>query len=276
MAKRGNRVLMDMLANDARLRAAPLAAQAVWMRLMVTMDALGISVLRFGSMPHNLTLVSKAACIDETELETHLAILVAYGLLRLEPDGAIAAPIPIGTDRRAEAARINGLKGGRPRKHPDGKQREMAMAISGGKADFKTEPAASVSTAIAKLESIKAKKAIAVADADVERIGLAALAEGGLDGQRCDIVRKWLQDGATEHLITETIHRKMAGGAAPKHLGYFDAAIRDAMTRPPASDAPATARSRAFQLAMDEWMLFKAGPVPHPSWFNDQGVRAAA
>ena len=58
MGKRAGSAVLEMLWRDPRLKVIPLASQAVWVRLMLAMQELGSSVVRFGSDVPNLRVVS--------------------------------------------------------------------------------------------------------------------------------------------------------------------------------------------------------------------------
>jgi hypothetical protein len=50
---------------------------------------------------------------DEPSFETHINNLVSVGLLAKDTDGAICCPVLMNSKTRADASRINGLRGGR-------------------------------------------------------------------------------------------------------------------------------------------------------------------
>jgi hypothetical protein len=250
-------VILEAFETDPRLRCLPLAVRALWLVLLRRMQQLGQSVLVFGSEIPNPAEIAMMVPMAETELETQLAPLLARGLLVRREDGALESPLLAGRMKRAEAARINGLKGGRPRK--DGGvagQRSMPLPIAGGRAAGVVEthgkPNAAPVGSPAKLSSASPEKAEAEASGVreavtpdlVQRVGHAAAEVAGLDPARgtwtVAVVRQWLEAGADEGLILATISAVMArGNAAPRGLGYFGPAVMEALAeRPAAAPAP--------------------------------------
>lgn len=240
-------VILETFETDPRLACLPLAVRALWLVLVRRMQALGQSVLVFGSEIPNPAEIAMMVPMAETELETQLAPLLARGLLVRREDGALESPLLAGRMKRAETARINGLKGGRPRK--DGQppaQRTMALPIAGGRAASVSEthgkPTEAPMGSPAKLSSASPEKAVAEASGArgpvtqelVAQVGAAAAEAAGLDGARgtwtFGPVRQWLEAGADEALILATIAAVMArGNAAPRGLGYFGPAVLEAL-----------------------------------------------
>lgn len=248
-------VILEAFETDPRLACLPLAVRALWLVLVRRMQQLGQSVLVFGSEIPNQAEIAMMVPMAETELETQLAPLLARGLLVRRDDGALESPLLAARMKRAETARINGLKGGRPRK--DGRppaQRTMPLAIQGGRAagfvETHGKPNGAVSVSPAKLSSASSEEAEAAASAarvpvtpeQVQRVGLAAAKAAGLDPARgtwtLQPVRAWLEAGADEALILATIAAVMErGNAAPRGLGYFGPAVLEALAARPAAPA---------------------------------------
>lgn len=253
-------LILEAFETDPRLACLPLAVRALWLVLVRRMQQLGESVLVFGSEIPNPAEIAMMIPMAETELETHLAPLLARGLLVRRDDGALESPLLAARQKRAETARINGLKGGRPRK--DGAptaQRTMPLPIAGGRAQASGEtqekPGARPVGSPAKLSSALSEEAEAEASSAreavtpelVQRVGHAAAEAARLDPARgaftFGVVRQWLEAGADEALILATIGAVMArGNASPRGLGYFGPAVADALAaRPAAVDVPVPA-----------------------------------
>jgi hypothetical protein len=232
--------ILEAFERDPRLACLPLAVRALWLVLVRRMQQLGQVGLVFGSEIPNQREIAMMVAVSETELETHLAPLLARGLLVRREDGALESPLLVARQKRAETARNNGLKGGRPRR--DGsppRQREMVMAVPGGlsapAAETQAKPGGGTVGSLAKLaEDSQEEAKPASLPADWVRIGAAAMEAAGFDparwGGHCGQVATWLKQGADEALILATIRRVMARGpAAPQHFGYFDRAMQEAL-----------------------------------------------
>ena len=111
---------------------------------------------------------------------------------------------------------------------------------------------------------------------EFHRIGQAALAAAGFDltrgPQNYGLARQWMADGADFDLVIGTIEAVMArpGGARPSHLGYFTAAIRDALANRPQPTSPGF---DAFEAAMRAF--FDNGQRGTPPRLEDFVHRAA-
>jgi hypothetical protein len=89
-----------------------------------TLNKHGMSAFRLGSKPMNLIQIAhfilaqkpSGENFDEPSFETQINNLVSVGLLAKDTDGAICCPILMNSKTRADASRINGLRGGRPKK----------------------------------------------------------------------------------------------------------------------------------------------------------------
>lgn len=268
--------LMAAVEGDARLQCLPLAVRMLWLVLVRKMQQMGQVALMLGSDVPKPSEVALLATCTETELETHLEPLLARGLLVRRADGALESPLLLARQARANTARINGLKGGRPRKPaPPGSQREMIMAVPGGRAvgdpETQGKPSDAGVGSVAKLAktSLEEEAKPAGAGADWQRVGELAMEAAGFDPVRwvghCGQVRTWLSLGASEGLILSTIRRVMARpGVRPQHFGYFDKAVREAMAEAaPVAVQPASLRVEAYAAAFDAWQRGgMCGPAP--------------
>jgi hypothetical protein len=274
--------ILEAYETDPRLLSLPLAVRGLWLALVLRMRRMGQSVLVLGSVVPNLRDIAMLVPMAETELETQLDALLARGLLVRREDGALESPLLAARLKRAETARINGLKGGRPRKDgaPPG-QRSLIMGLPGGAAEAgaktQAEPSAAPVGLPAKLaEALPERSKLAELPADWQRIADAAMEAAGFDPARwtghCGQVATWLKAGASEALILRVIRRVMARGSArPGHFGYFDKAVRAAMEAEgevrvasvPVVDPAREARAREFNQAVARWQANGcAGPMP--------------
>lgn len=277
--------ILEAFETDPRLMALPLAVRGLWLALVLRMRRMGQSALVFGSVVPNLREIAMLVPCEETELETQLPELLARGLLVRRSDGALESPLLAARMKRAETARINGLKGGRPRK--DGQpsaQRTLMMPIPGGLAEAETktqpEPVPVAVGSPAKLsQASQEKPKPADLPPDWQRICDAAMEAAGFDPVRwpgnCNILATWLRAGASEALILSTIRRVMAHRKQdPLHFGFFKGAIEEALAaersrqaEPVTVSAPGDAereeRSKAYQREFHAWKANgMVGPAP--------------
>jgi hypothetical protein len=244
--------ILEAFTSDPKIYTLPLAARALWLVLTRRMQEMGLSVLMFGSEIPNPAGIALMVSVSETELETQMAPLLARGLLVRREDGALESPLLAGRVKRAETARINGLKGGRPRKDgtPAG-QRHMLLpnagGLSAGSAETQAKPGAGDVGSVAKLSSLPEEKAQeakpgAVTHELVQRVGHAAAEAAGLDPARQAFhfgpVRQWLEAGADAALVLRVVGEVMArpNRPVPKGLGYFSAAVLAAIQARPAAE----------------------------------------
>lgn len=249
MTKRSNNKLLEVLDNPLMATLEP-DTRMLWLDIARVLQKAGISVLRFGIevlKPKSLLrLLNRPETETETDLETKITKLCERGFLRLESDGAISCPLLAAAQTRAEINRANGLRGGRPRKdgQPPG-QRTMLLPLQGGvkveteKTETQTKPAETDAHTSSK--TINNSNDSKVSDAEYHDTGRAVLDAIGIDPARSFLhyghVMSWLQAGASKELIVEVITRIMArpGASAErvKSLKFFDAAIRDELTKQP-------------------------------------------
>jgi hypothetical protein len=261
--------VMAMFEGDPRLACLPLAVRALWLVLVRKMQQLGQSALVLGSEIPKPSEVAMMVAVSETELETYLEPLMARGLLVRRADGALECPLLVARQSRSETARINGLKGGRPRK--DGspaRQREILLPVAGGLAAETQKPSAGGLGSAAKLSSLPEEKApeakpCAVTPERVQAVGRAAAEAAGLDPVRgawtFGPVRQWLEAGADETLILRVVLAVMArpNRPYPKGLGYFSQAVMAELAVAPVAEAlPAEAWSESaadYNARCDAW-----------------------
>jgi len=280
MARRCASAAILETLRDPRVVTMPAAAQTVWIRIVTAMQASGISVLKIGNQMMNRTGIALFIQIAETEIETHLETIIERGLLARDADGAVSCPMLQQAATRSEVNRINGSKGGRPRKDgtPAG-QRSLMLPIDGGAAEktektkTETKPAETPTTTYLSKDN-SSEVSSGGSKTDWNEIGRKAFEAAGFDPAKSmatwGIVRQWVADGADEALILDVIERKTH--ARVTTLKYFDAAIREAIAaRGPAKPA----WEREYEKAVAVWEVSGRGftPMPRVEQFKE---RAAA
>jgi DNA-binding transcriptional MocR family regulator len=102
--------------DDPRLRCTSLEARGCFLELFKTCNALKTPVLRFGdNIPDHRQLAAVIGVIEAT-LARPLEELAALGLVTIGKAGEITIPALCGEMNRREMNRVNGARGGRPRK----------------------------------------------------------------------------------------------------------------------------------------------------------------
>lgn len=274
--------ILEAYETDPRLLALPLAVRGLWLALVLRMRRMGQSVLLLGSVVPNLREIAMLVPMAETELETQLEQLLAHGMLVRREDGALECPLLAARMKRAETARINGLKGGRPRRdgQPPG-QRSLIMAVPGGAAaagaKTQAEPGAEAVGIPAKPAMPSEEKAKQAVPEDWPRVAQAAADAAGLDPAKgtwtLGVVREWMAQGADEALILGVIQGVMGRPNPPavRGLGYFAKAIGEALAVARVApavvagpvDAAQVARSEAWAARMEAYIAGGCqGPMP--------------
>lgn len=272
--------ILETLRDPRVVTMAP-AAQTVWIRIVTAMQNSGISVLKFGSDIMNQTGIALFIQVAETELETHLQTILDRGLLSRDSDGSLVCPMLVAATSRSEINKINGSKGGRPRK--DGSppaQRSLILPIDGGATETKktetlTKPATEAAETPTYLltKSSNEVKVSSVSDTEFHEIGRAALGQAGFDPARSmatyGIVRQWLADGADREMILDVIAAKTKPSVTT--LNYFNAAIREAIAAKPPEKQP---WQREYDKAMAVWDVAGRGfsPMPRIEQFRERAV----
>jgi hypothetical protein len=240
--------LLQQLDTDLRLRTLPMAAKMLWVQLMrLAASTPGFDgVLRFGSEFGFLASVSVSVSCAETELEPNLSALERRGLVRRGEDGeSLVLPDAEPSSAKAEAARINGLKGGRRRagetheQRRERRQQELLMPLRGG-AETQREPTAEPmgSPTTTTTESISTGE---VGSSARETPGWVSL--GAEIARLCGFkvkagwkayepVRAWLEAGATPEQIRLVV-RGIMEHRPPRFvtgLGYFTGPVTEAIS----------------------------------------------
>lgn len=276
--KSKEKVLLDVL-EEARMITLPLGTQMLWLKMARLLLRDGISVFRFGSTVLGLNGLARLLSLPETETETELKTkiteLCERGLLALEADGAISCPMLAQAITRSEINRINGSKGGRPRKdgQPPG-QRTMLLPINGGaqveteKTKPETQPGES-----AAHTTINDKKV--VSDSEYHDVGQAVLDAVGIDPAKSFLhygpVRGWLADGATKDLILDTVRGIMARpdmtAERVKSLKFFTSAIVEAVAKMPPKKA---LWEKKWEDDYRIWELTRRGEAPRAADYRQK------
>jgi hypothetical protein len=239
--------LLARLDADVRLRTLPAAAQMLWVKLMrAALASPEVGLLRVGTEARFAMLVSIAVAVWETDVETHLPTLRNRGLVETdETAGLLRLPDAAAEAARTTAARINGLRGGRPRK---GETAEEALRRRQGAflmpLPKPTEPNAESSRARLSDSDSEEQSELSVSPpreetepADVAALGQELAGMAGLDAVRSAFVfqdvRAWLALGATPELLRrvvgEVAGKARAQGKVIGSMRYFAAAVRDAV-----------------------------------------------
>lgn len=257
--------LLDQLRTDPRLRALPLAARAVWLEIVAGLVAFAPTgrIRLPNSVPES---VARWVGGSVTEIETHLQTLAGLGLVAIDDDGqGLSVPEIVAAAKRSEINRINGLKGGAPRKHrpPDPRQGEMKHVIPGGRAEAeKTEPEPNVSRARVDDERDQKKRSsspppwIPVAVKVADALGLSETARWNLRP-----VAQWLADGADEAMLLD-IAREVRGRTEAEigSVNYMGRAVTQAL-----AERKAAAPTPGFQDLMAARQRWVEGGMVGPS-----------
>lgn len=275
-------------ASDLGFQTLPAAAQLLFFRLLAS--AAGAEERGRVRFPVPVSVaVSRILNRTETEAETDLAALVDLGWIEVEPDGRslwlAGAKAQAG---RVEAAQINGLRGGRPRKHETPEQARlrrqgslMLPMAGGAEKPTETEPEPGGESSRAAAASSSTVKQAAAAGA---REGWVALAHrcaelAGLDpargGWNALPVKGWVDAGVPEDVILETV-RTIAARPRSAPIGslmFFHRAVMEAhrQAAPPVRDPVAS----GYEQALRDWQRNGAQGIP-PSRAEWQARMAAA
>lgn len=229
--------LLQFWQTDPRFVLVGKATSAVWLELVLMMHRLGDPEgFRFGFQIGSLKELAMVVRLGEAELETHLEPILARGLLRREPDGALLLPVELAPSAKAKAARNNGLKGGRPRKDgaPPG-QRSMMLPLPGGGDTTPSENPTETqggSRLDRVYDSEESSSQTAGGEAGVLGSKIAALVGVEAGRTASSHVARWLAQGATPELVLDTVHlvlERVPSGTKIGSLRYFEAAIEHAL-----------------------------------------------
>lgn len=239
--------LLDLVEHQPQFMRAGLAGTMVFIKLVRMMTRFGDgSSLRLGFVFGSWKEVADWARIPETELETQLENLKLCGIVDFDGASVSISETLVPRDRRAEAARLNGGKGGRPRKNgPAPHQREFLYPYEGGLSEVSAAPAETktetqrgtqletgtgggTTTSFSERESSSESNRT---DPPWVLLGrdLAAILHLDPDGRhRFDIVKGWLEAGASSAMLKEVFREVMARKSPPPHpsFSYLDKVIR--------------------------------------------------
>lgn len=279
---------LNLAVTDAALRSDPLL-RALWLELVAWASAaVQEGCIRVpGSV---LAWLSQVVTQPVTQVETQLRTLAELGLVALSEDGRalwLAGAQEAG--RRAETARINGSKGGAPRKGESReaylarKQGNLALPIQGGQAGTQItqpEPSAESSrTRAMKEESISSSPSHSPSSsrgrerepqAGKEKPSQAAYALSrevatilGLRFAAAEVIQEWLSAGATPEVIRRVVTAFASDPNRPEIRSprYLSADVLE-QARLLTPEAP-NPRAQAYIAAMDAWIASgMRGPGP--------------
>jgi hypothetical protein len=237
--------LLDTIEHDPRFLLAGPAASMIWLKLVRIMARVGDPlVLSLGSVFGSWNEVAFGLRVSETELQTHLETLAARDLVLMREDG-LTLPDWIGIrDRRADAARANGRKGGRPPKNaPVQGQTSMMLPIAGGAERKPTETKIETQPETQSISSVDAactttffkEKVIEVSSSTSEPVWVSLGRELASllrldpnDRHRFNIVKSWLDAGATAEWLRDVFTEVMSRRTPPASpsFAYLDKVIR--------------------------------------------------
>jgi hypothetical protein len=255
-------------ASDAGFRVLPPMVRLLWFELLAfAAGAPEKGRLRF---LHSVSSsVARLLSLSETEVETGLETLAKLGLVEEDAEtNSLWMPGARAGLARVDAAKVNGMRGGRPRKgetleqYHARRERErfqgmrqghLMMPISGGQAETQeteAEPNAESSRAVLPTTSLStdssssptAREETALVSLAVELAGIAKL-----EGRRFDAapVQEWLEAGASAAVLRRAVQLVASRGSyAPERVngwGYFNPAVREAMTTMPTRSSPVAA-----------------------------------
>lgn len=236
--------LLQRAVSDPSFRVLPAYVRLLWLEL-VAYGAASPERGRIRFLGSVIASVSRLLSLAETEVETGLENLCELRLLELDPDGrSIWLAGAREGSARAEAARINGLKGGRPRKvkPPVPGQTEMLHVLPGSLAKTQETEAETQTGETAPLTTSSESKTLTspVSPSPARETDWVSLGQECADVAKMDPVRGgfdfrpvqgWLTMGATPELIREVISER-AKTLRPGQvftLKFFDKSIREAV-----------------------------------------------
>lgn len=260
-------------ASDIGFHALPPLAQLLWFRLLAAaISAEEAGHLRFPCLVADA--VSRLLNRTVTEAETDLAALADLGWIEADADGRGLWMVGAkARNARAEAARLNGLRGGAPRKgegkeaYRERRQGNLMLPMAGGAGETQetqAEPNGESSRTAAKPIAIEAKQAAVRETAEWVSLGEWIADQIGLDpanGKHSyQPVKGWMDAGASAELIREVVQAKVARASGKiRAIGYFRDAVMEAMQR----DAPpAPLEDSGYHQACREWQRNGAQGAP--------------
>lgn len=280
---------LSRAASDLGFLSLPPMAQLLFFRLLAA--AMGSDEKGRIRFPASVSAsVSRLLNRTETEVETDLATLAELGWLTLDEDGrGIWIAGAKAASAKTEAAQINGLRGGRPRKGEtaeaarERRQGAVIVPISGGmEAGPEThgKPTEESSRAAAKLiDKEEAAAATREAPAWVS-LGQELAAIAGMDGARGGFnltpVKGWVDAGASPEVLREVVGRCAArpGYTAPRSLQYFHQPVMEALNAArPREAMPSVATG--YEAALRDWQRNGCQGLP-PSLAEWRAAQAAA
>ena len=232
-------------ASDIGFHALPPLAQLLWFRLLAA--AIGAEEKGHLRFPCPVSAaVSRLLNRSETEAAEDIAALVDLGWIDLDDDGrGLWMQGAKAASGRVEAAKVNGLRGGRPRKGEtpeaarERRQGSLMLPMVGGAGEThetKPEPNGESLRAAAKPIAIEAKQAAVRETAEWVSLGQEIAELIGLDPARDRYsalpVKGWMDAGASADLIRDVVRTRVASASTPiRAIGYFRNAVMEALER---------------------------------------------
>lgn len=267
---------------SARFRSLVTNERMLWVDIVTLLHRDGIPALRVGGKVIEPRALLRLLDRDEGETVEELTVkietLVERGLLAREEDGAISCPMLAQAQTRAEINRVNGAKGGRPRK--DGAPlatRPRLEVIQGGAAQVLPPGGKGESDMATRANSAPSQPPQGDDEIDREWKRLVPLAArwAGLSDKpgnwNSSVVRDWIIKGADEALIKHVIREKTSDRVYS--FAYFTRAIMAALTERNAPPPPLW--EREWEKAYRLWELTRKGECPRTKDFKAKyGVAA--
>jgi hypothetical protein len=254
--------LLEQAETHPALRALPAAARWIWIAVARSMMKSGVSVLRFGSAVVSAREIALGLAIGETEWEAAVPVLVERGMLSVEDDGAIACPYLARLITRSEINRINGSKGGRPRKKvADAGQASMLLSIVGGAAEMSAETEKTESES--KRYPAATAAQLALFTKEQKDLAREAKSVAGIDGAasvaELRAVAGWMAAGLSREQMLGAIERRP--GHCARALVYFEPVMRALVRRD--DGMAAGGGNSAWERAYRDWKDGGyVGPLP--------------
>lgn len=234
--------------SDAAFRVLPAAVRHLWLDLVAYASS-SETPGRFRFPASVVASVSLLVSLPETDVQTHLETLADLDLIEFDADGRTLWMAGARDNAaRAEAARINGNRGGRPRKgetleaaRARRQQPSFLLPIVGSGAvaetqETESEPRAE-SSRVATAKPLEEEAKQAARGTDLVSIGTELADAAGFDGATGGFnflpVRVWLERGATRelllHVINQVASRPGYADRRVRSFAYFNNAVIEAI-----------------------------------------------
>lgn len=278
---------LSRAAADLGFLALPPAAQLLFFRLLAA--AAGAEDRGHLRFPDRVSAsVSRLLNRPETDVETDLAALADLGWITLDDDGrGVWMAGAKAASARAEAAQINGLRGGRPRRGEskeaarERRQAEMLFGMQGGAAETqetKPEPKPESSRVAAMASSMEESSSKPRENPVWVSLGMELAEMAGLDpakgGHNLLPVKGWIDAGADPDVVREVIRRCVARPSYKpvRSLQWFHQPVMEAVRK---AAAPEPTEPSGYEAVLREWQRNGMQGSP-PSLAEWRAAQAAA